>query len=136
MRWKRALSLFTLGFIFSLPSYSFGELEGLVGKAKQEGILVWYATTSNPDNQAIIKGFNRKYPFLKVKVLRTTGEKLRTRILTEAAAGKSFFDTVVVSVLELGLLRSRKILLAYRPPEAQSYPAGAKDRCLSLSCNP
>ena len=128
MRWKSTLFLVVLGFIFSAPSKSFGELQNLVDKAKQEGTLVWYATTSNPDNQAIIKGFNRKYPFLKVKVLRTTGEKLRTRILTEAAAGKSFFDTVVVSVLELGLLRSRKILLAYRPPEAQSYPAGAKDR--------
>ncbi|MFQ5684277.1 MAG: ABC transporter substrate-binding protein [Candidatus Binatia bacterium] len=127
MDWNRCTFLIAFFLGFSISSNSYADLKNLIPKAKKEGTLVWYATTSNPDNQAIVKGFNRKYPFLKVNVLKTTGEKLRTRILIEAAADKHFFDVVVVSTLELGLVKSKNLLLSYRSPEARPYPDGAKD---------
>ena len=120
--------LILLGVDRSLSQTKPIPLEGLIERAKKEGELVWYTTTNNIDNQVIVKAFNRKYPFLTVKVLRTSGEKLRHRVLTEARAGKHFFDVVVVSTLELGLVKSRNLLLPYRSPEAEFYPAGAKDR--------
>src|SRR5512135_775330 len=72
------------------------DLSALAGSAKQEREVVWYTTTSASDNQAIVAEFGKKYPFLKVQVLRSTGEKLRQRILTEAAAGQFFSDVASV----------------------------------------
>jgi iron(III) transport system substrate-binding protein len=100
----------------------------LIDAAKKDGEVVWYTTTSNEDNQAVVNGFNKKYPFVKVQILRTSGEKLRERILTEASAGQHFFDVAVMSGMELGLLKSRSLLQPYRSPEAAVYPAGAMER--------
>ena len=104
------------------------DLSPLIAKAREEKELVWYTTTSAGDNQAIITGFTRKYPFLKTQALRTTGEKLRQRVLTETAAGQFFSDVVSVSGLEMGVMKSKNLLQPYVPPEAENYPAGAKDR--------
>jgi iron(III) transport system substrate-binding protein len=104
------------------------DLSALVPKAKEEKEVVWYTTTSAADNQAIVTGFTRKYPFLKVQVLRTSGEKLRQRVLTETSTGQFFSDALSVSSLEMGLLKSKSLLQPYPPPEAESFPSGAKDR--------
>ena len=104
------------------------DLSPLTAGAKQEKEVVWYTTTSAGDNQAIVAGFTRKYPFLKVQVLRSTGEKLRQRVLTETTAGQYFSDVLSVSSMEMGLLKSRNLLQPYDAPEAESYPANAKDK--------
>lgn len=104
------------------------DLSSLAGNAKQEKQVVWYTTTSGGDNQAIVAGFTKKYPFLKVEVLRSTGEKLRQRILTETSAGQFFSDVASVSSMEMGLLKSKNLLQAYDPPEAEGYPAATKDK--------
>jgi iron(III) transport system substrate-binding protein len=104
------------------------DLSSLIAGAKQEKEVVWYTTTSAGDNQAIVAGFAKKYPFLKVQVLRSTGEKLRQRVLTEAAAGQFFADVLSVSSMEMGLLKSKNLLQAYDAPESEGYPAGAKDK--------
>jgi iron(III) transport system substrate-binding protein len=104
------------------------DLNSLIAGAKQEKEAVWYTTTSAGDNQAIVAGFTKKYPFLKVQVLRSTGEKLRQRVITETTAGQYFSDVLSVSSMEMGLMKSRGLLQAYDPPEAEAYPAGARDK--------
>ena len=104
------------------------DLTTLANAAKQEKEVVWYTTTSAGDNQAIVAGFTKKYPFLKVQVLRSTGEKLRQRVLAETSTGQFFSDVLSVSSMEMGLLKSRNLLQTYDPPEAESYPASAKDK--------
>jgi len=110
------------------PAQGQADLNSLAAAAKQEKEVVWYTTTSAGDNQAIVAGFSKKYPFLKVQVLRSTGEKLRQRILTEAAAGQFYSDAASVSSMEMGLLKSKSLLQPYDPPEAASYPAATKDK--------
>ena len=121
------LTAFTLA-AGSAAVYAQSDLSSLVNNAKQEKEVVWYTTTSAGDNQAIVAGFTKKYPFLKVQVLRSTGEKLRQRVLTETSAGQYFSDVLSVSSMEMGLLKSRNLLQPYDPPEAESYPANAKDK--------
>jgi iron(III) transport system substrate-binding protein len=104
------------------------DLSSLVAAAKNEKEVVWYTTTSAGDNQAIVAGFNTKYPFLKVQVLRSTGEKLRQRVLAETQGGQFFSDVLSVSSMEMGLLKSRNLLQPYDAPEAASYPANARDK--------
>jgi hypothetical protein len=91
------------------------DLSPLIAKAKEERDVVWYTTTSAGDNQAIVAGFTRKYPFLKTQALRTTGEKLRQRVLTETAAGQFFSDVVSVSGLEMGRDEVKKPFATLRP---------------------
>jgi iron(III) transport system substrate-binding protein len=104
------------------------DLSALVAGAKNDKQVVWYTTTSAGDNQAIVAGFTKKYPFLRVQALRSTGEKLRQRVLAETSAGQFFSDVLSVSSMEMGLLKSRNLLQPYDPAEAENYPAGAKDR--------
>ena len=104
------------------------DLNSLIAGAKQEKEVVWYTTTSAGDNQAIVAGFTKKYPFLKVQALRSTGEKLRQRVLTETTAGQYFSDVLSVSSMEMGLMKSKGLLQPYDPPEAKAYPAGARDK--------
>jgi iron(III) transport system substrate-binding protein len=114
--------------LFLGSAYAQTDLSALLTGAKQEKEVVWYTTTSAADNQAIVAGFNRKYSSLKVQALRTTGEKLRQRILTETSSGQYFVDALSASSMEMGLLKSRNLLQPYEAPEAANYPAGAKDR--------
>jgi iron(III) transport system substrate-binding protein len=109
-------------------SWAQTDLTPLTAGARQEKEVVWYTTTSAGDNQAIVAGFTKKYPFLKVQALRSTGEKLRQRVLTETSAGQFFSDVVSVSSMEMGLLKSKSLLQLYDPPEAESYQTGAKDK--------
>ena len=125
-----ALYLILVALLLAVLSNAYGhtDLSALAANAKQERQVVWYTTTSAGDNQAIVAGFTKKYPFLKVEVLRSTGEKLRQRILTEASAGQFFSDVASVSSMEMGLLKSKNLLQAYDPPEAAGYPAATKDK--------
>jgi len=117
-----------IGSLLQASIVSAADLSPLIVKAKEEKEVVWYTTASAADNQAIVAGFTRKYPFLRAQALRQTGEKLRQRILTEASAGQFFSDVVSVSGLEMGLLKSKNLLQPYAPPEAEIFPSGGKDK--------
>ena len=114
--------------LWAAPSWAQVDLSPLIAAARQEKEVIWYTTTSAGDNQAIVAGFSKKYPFVKVQVLRSTGEKLRQRVLAETSTGQFFSDVLSVSSMEMGLLKSRNLLQAYDPPEAESYPANTKDK--------
>ncbi|MGE5216320.1 MAG: ABC transporter substrate-binding protein [Chloroflexota bacterium] len=126
-----AIVIYLISVVFlacSAVAHAQADLSALAASAKQEREVIWYTTTSAGDNQAIVAGFSKKYPFLKVQVLRSTGEKLRQRILTETAAGQFFSDVASVSSMEMGLLKSKNLLQPYDPPEAAGYPASTKDK--------
>jgi iron(III) transport system substrate-binding protein len=114
--------------LFSTVARAQSDLSSIIKGANQEKEVVWYTTTSAGDNQAIVEGFTKKYPFVKVQALRSTGEKLRQRVLTETSAGQFLSDIVSVSSMEMGLIKSKNLLQPYDAPEAQSYPTGAKDK--------
>jgi iron(III) transport system substrate-binding protein len=124
----RIITLLIVGLLLSIEVQAQTDLSALVAAAKTEKEVLWYTTTSAGDNQAIVAGFSKKYPFVRVQVLRSTGEKLRQRVLAETSAGQFFSDVLSVSSMEMGLMKSRNLLQPYDPPEAENYPAGAKDR--------
>ena len=66
---------------------NFGPPE-LIEAAKKEGKLVFYTANFTEVEQEIIKAFNKRFPFVKVEMVRAPGGQLITRIKTEAAAGK------------------------------------------------
>jgi iron(III) transport system substrate-binding protein len=124
----KIFALLTFALLLSIEAQAQTDLSALIAGAKNDKEVVWYTTTSAGDNQAIVAGFTKKYPFLKVQVLRSTGEKLRQRVLAETSAGQFLSDVLSVSSMEMGLLKSRNLLQPYDAPEAEKYPTGAKDR--------
>src|SRR5258705_295753 len=99
-----------------------------IDQARTEGEVVWYTAMNVPDTDALRTPFVERYPFLKLTVLRATGEKVRTRILTEARAKRFAWDIVSFNLLDMDALATEGLLAAYRSAEAATgYAPGALD---------
>ncbi len=91
-----------------------------------ESEVVWYTALNTQDAEPLRKRFEERYPGTRLTVLRQPGEKIRNRILTEARAGKHFWDVVSFNHLDMEALDSERMLTAYVSPETRSgYPEGA-----------
>src|SRR5919204_1835416 len=99
-----------------------------IEQARKEGEVLWYTAMNVPDTDALRKPFVERYPFLALTVLRATGEKIRTRILTEARANRFVWDLVSFNLLDMDALNREGLLAPYVSPEARTgYPPGAVD---------
>ena len=89
--------------------------------AKKEGKVVLYVSAQLPLAQTISNAFEKKYPFLKVEITRTSGENLLNRIKTEKLAGKMAFDVVYGATVPL--MPTLGVVKPYLSAEAKAYPA-------------
>src|SRR3978361_471139 len=80
-----------LGIALSAPTaraqQEFGSPE-LIAAAKAEGKLVYYTANFAEVEQQVIKEFNKRFPEIRVEMVRAPGGQLITRVRTEAAAGQ------------------------------------------------
>ena len=76
----------------------FGSPE-LIAAAKAEGKLVYYTANFAEVEQQVIKAFNKRFPEIKIEMVRAPGGQLITRVKTEAAAGK----LIAAQELQLGV---------------------------------
>jgi iron(III) transport system substrate-binding protein len=120
------LGLIVVGFLLPLQVTA-QPLPKIVEDAKKEGKLVFYTVLTLPDSQALLKGFQQKYPFMQFEVFRLGAEKMRTKILTEARAGRHFFDVTSMDVVETGVLQGQRIFAPFAAPSRDAIPAGLKD---------
>lgn len=95
--------------------------------AKKEGKLLLYSNTSLISLEPMIKGFEKKYPFVKVEIYRIGAPKLLNKVLTEARAGASVADVIETEGLTAYLMMKKGLYAKYLSPESSSFPAGAKD---------
>jgi iron(III) transport system substrate-binding protein len=97
-------------------------------EARKEAEILWYTAMNTQEAEAVRKVFEKKYPFLTLVVLRQPGEKLRTRILSEARARKASWDVASFNLLDMDALAEEGLLASYFSPEARSgYAKGAQD---------
>src|SRR5439155_15167439 len=97
----------------------FGSPE-LIAAAKAEGKLVYYTANFAEVEQQVIKAFNKRFPEIKVEMVRAPGGQLITRVKTEAAAGKLIAD--VVDHSDRALMQPMADMLQdYAPPNAADY---------------
>ncbi|MGE0718800.1 MAG: ABC transporter substrate-binding protein [Alphaproteobacteria bacterium] len=93
----------------------------LVDAANKEGKLVLYTALLLDSEQIVMKEFNKKFPRVKVDIVRAPGARLFTRIETEAAANKLGAD--VVDMTDRGLAKRMEGVFAdYAPPNADKWP--------------
>src|SRR5438128_10279735 len=94
--------------------------QAVIEAAKKEGRMVYYTADFTEPEQEVIKAFNKRFPFVKVELVRAPGGQLITRIKTEAAAGKLLADVVTHSDRGL-MLDIADLFQDYKPPNASDY---------------
>src|SRR6195952_4620338 len=97
----------------------FGSPE-LIAAANKEGRLVFYTANFAEVEQLVIKAFNKRFPDIKVEMVRAPGGQLITRVKTEAAAGKLSADVVDHSDRAL-MQPMADMFMDYAPPNAADY---------------
>lgn len=118
---KHLMAIVGAGMLLGMGSASaqFGPPE-LIEAAKKEGRLVLYTANFAEVEQQIIREFNKRFPEIRVEMVRAPGGQLLTRFKTEAAAGKLNADVMVHS--DRGLLAEIADLFQdYAPPNAADY---------------
>jgi iron(III) transport system substrate-binding protein len=83
-----------------------------IAKAKAEGQVVFYTTMGIDTVRPVTLAFEKKFPFLKVEVLRANSERMFNRVVVEQQTGKVHADVVNLSVMPL--LKAKRVLAPYR----------------------
>jgi iron(III) transport system substrate-binding protein len=99
----------------------------LVAAAKREAEVVYYASMNLSEANAVIGEFEKRYPFIKVKLNRSGSEKLLTRVLTEARAKKTFADVIQTVEFSMHIFNRSGILARYTPQDNAFYPIEFKE---------
>ena len=118
-----ALLFFVLTAKLSFPS------EALVNSANTEARLVIYGTTQLDHMDAMIQGFNKKYPAIKAQYLRQGRTAVYERILREQHAGVFNADIYGgVAGIQGWLLAQKGLLARYISPERKAVGDDLKDK--------
>ncbi len=107
----------------------------LIEAAKKEGSIVYYTADFTEPESEIIKAFNKRFPFVKVEMVRAPGGQLITRIKTEAAAGKLAAD--VVNHSDRGLMQDiEDVFQDYTAAERRRLSRRCAGRAAALAARP
>src|SRR5262244_1824339 len=118
---KFATRLFFLPLLLSWAGVSaMASDPATIEAAKKEGSLMIYNSMTPSQMQLIINAFNAKYPFIDVKVYRAVGERLLTKIFTEAQTGRHDFDVLQSGDTQAYFLKKKNLLSKYMSPEVKA----------------
>ena len=116
---KRLIALVVVLFEVGVSNLQASDQDAILEGAKKEGVLVVYTSMSVDQAQRILDAFKTRYPFLKTTMFRAVGERLLTKIMTEAQAGKYDFDAVQSAESQAYFLKKKNLLQRYVSPEAK-----------------
>src|SRR5262245_9488690 len=126
----KSLRIVLASLLSAAVSYSIGTAatnDALIDAAQREGEVAYYASMNLSEANALIGEFEKRFPFIKVKLNRTGSEKLLTRILTEARAKKTFADVIQTVEFSMHIFNRRGILARYMPQANSLYPKDFKE---------
>jgi iron(III) transport system substrate-binding protein len=102
--------------------------EFLAAGAKREGEVADYTTTNVQMSQPLANLFQKKYPFISVKLARIGGSKIIQRVETEAKAGLHAVDVIGTGELGIVNLIDRGVVARYASPMRESLREGFADK--------
>jgi len=128
MAWIGVCLLFA-AVIGILPPMTFqaSGSETVLEGARKEGKLVVYTSMTVDQAQKLNNAFSAKYPFIQIGMFRAVGERLLTKIMTEAQAGRYEFDVVQSAETQAYFLKKKNLLGKYLPAEAKHLHKGFFD---------
>ena len=101
--------------------------EALIEAAKREGEVVYYASMNLSEANAIIAEFEKRHPFIKVKLNRTGSEKLLAKVMTEYRAKKLPADVIQTVEFSMHLFNRAGVLSPFIPRDNSQYPSEFKE---------
>jgi iron(III) transport system substrate-binding protein len=110
-----------------LSKASAASMGTLLEAAKREGEVVFYASMNLAEAHIMVAEFEKRYPFIKVKLNRAGSEKLLTRILTEARAKRISADVIQTVEFSMHILKRSGVLARYISPGDALYPNNFKE---------
>ena len=87
------------------------------------GSITLYTSQPEEDIQAMIDGFNEKWPDIQVDVFRSGTEEVVSKVLAEKEAGSVLADVLLVADdVTFETLKEQDLLMAYESPELEGIP--------------
>jgi iron(III) transport system substrate-binding protein len=100
----------------------------LIAGARREGEVADYTTTNQQMSGPLVNLFEKKYPFISVKLARIGGSKIIQRVDTEARAGLHAVDVVGTGELGIVDLVDRGVMAKYVSPMRDYLREGFADK--------
>ena len=119
LRYFFFIAAIVIGSLPTMPIFASNH-ESLIEGAKKEGKLVVYTSMTVDQAQKLNDTFKAKYPFIQPSMFRAVGERLLTKIMAEAQAGKYEFDVVQSAETQAYFLKKKNLLAKYVAPETKN----------------
>lgn len=119
LRYFFFIAAIVIGPLPTMPIFASNH-ESLIEGAKKEGKLVVYTSMTVDQAQKLNDTFKAKYPFIQPSMFRAVGERLLTKIMAEAQAGRYEFDVVQSAETQAYFLKKKNLLAKYVAPEAKN----------------
>ncbi|MFQ5681859.1 MAG: ABC transporter substrate-binding protein [Candidatus Binatia bacterium] len=143
--WIGLFLLWPLGFLFFVPSHSYGKsaaevlkaYEGLRGKereaklmegAKREGKMVYYGTAAIDHSKRILDAFKKRYPFMTTGHYRSGAVDVYNKITAEARGKRYDVDVIDLLPGESYTLVRTGLVDPYRSPSREGIRKEFMDR--------
>ena len=115
--------------ISELATYNGKDREALLyAGAKSEGKVVWYTSLAGESYKAIARGFEAKYPGVRLDAYRAGGTELIPRMMEEAKARRPVVDAVETTEDSLLFAKTDFLIRPYYSPHLAKYPDQAKQK--------
>lgn len=130
----RLIVLLVSVFIAALPGTLLAmekedvRVAGLIEGAKKEGKLIIYGGGAAETYNAIIRQFQKRYPFIKTELYRSTASTTLIRILNEAKAKRYIPDVFTLGALQMYVVKKNGLIAKYISPEREAYREDMKDK--------
>jgi iron(III) transport system substrate-binding protein len=104
-------------------------LDELYEKVKKEGgKLTLYVALSSRSSEVILAAFKKRFPAVTIDHIDATSDKLVTRAITEARAGRVVGDVFGGALPYIAQMAEQKLLEPLALAEAAAYPTSMKSR--------
>ncbi len=100
----------------------------IIDAAKKEREVLWYTTTNLETSTVVVDQFQKKYPFIKLNLYRSTVGPLINRVLIEARAGKYDWDVLSGGGEMFPPIMDRGLIAPYRSPESKMIDDDLMDK--------
>jgi len=102
-------------------------LKALIEGARKEGVIYHYGSMNGPDNDEVMRGFTKQYPFIEVRYTRLGAENVVNRAITEYRSSVPSADVISMRGTFWPELVERKIIARYKSPMTTFLRPGFTD---------
>src|SRR4030095_6277983 len=89
--------------------------------AQAEGSVVWYTSIALGESSRYVELFEKRYPFIKVHLVRSNSSRMAQRYTAEYQAGTFLADVLDTGDITIEFFRRKGMLQAYYSPLAEQF---------------